>query len=389
MRKSVFVFVLAAFCSAAAQTGCISVMVTDYKGLPLANLHAVVSRGYSGEYWSRDTDDKGRFDVTGMLPGNYTVTLRNYALGYEDTNNSDFTEVFPQPHYAVTESSKCTEVNVQREPPVARLHLKLTDEDSGKFIEEPEAQFRRTDGHHAWNASTKRQLDLLVPPLKPIEILVGAKGYRTTAPFSIPPLQPGEVRDFDAVLKPIGLGCLQGRVLDADAQPVIAIKVQPLLINDSLNSKAFSINTNQDGEFEMMNLPVGTYYVFVHSKDMGYDSNSTVSTDGKPFQVEVPASKACSEATLTVAQPNGKLMVDVIDAETYGPLEHFRFEVKSTVPRWWWSEGREWIKEMQIPPGRQCSVQAEAEGYQTSEPMPLAPFASGEARKITIALRKL
>jgi len=385
MRKSIFAFLLAAFCGAAAQTGCISVTATDYKGVPLANLHSRVTR-YAGEYWHPDTDSTGSFKLTGLPPGTYMVALRNEDLGYMDTVDSDFTNGWP-PYYVV-ESGKCTEISMRFEPPAARLHLKLRDEDTGKSIEEPEAQFRRTDGHHAWNGVSKRGLDLTVPPLKPLEVWVGAKGYRSTAPFSIPPLEPGEIRDFDALLKPIGLGCLRGRVLDADGQTVAGIEVQPRLMNDNLNSKAFSVRTNQDGEFEMKDMPPGTYEFSVHSNEMGYSSNSMVGKDGKRPVTEVAGSSgSCAEVTVNLSEPNGKLVVDVIDAATQTPLEHFRFEVKSTVPRWWWSEGKEWIREVQMPLGRQFSLQAESEGYETSQPMLLTPFESGEVRKITISLQ--
>lgn len=381
--RSVLFFFLAAICGVNAQTGCISVTATDYKGVPLANMHSRVTR-YAGEFWHPDTDGKGRFTLTGLPPGKYMVALRNEELGYMDTVDNDFSNL-SSPYYVV-ESGRCTEINIQFEP-AARLHLKLTDEETGKFIAAPEAQFRRVDGHHAWNGVTKRGLDLMVPPLKPLEVRVGAKGYKSTAPISIPPLDRGEIRDFDLVLKPIGLGCLRGRVMDADGQPVAGVEVQPRVMNDSLNSKAFTVKTNQDGEFEMNEMPPGTYEFFVHSQEMGYSSMSMLEKDGRPPQVEVRGSETCAEVTVNLSEPNGKLTVDVIDAITQAPLEHFRFEVKSTVPKWWWSEGKEWSREVQMPLGREFSLQAEAEGYETSQPMPLVPFKSGEVRKIRIALQ--
>lgn len=385
----ILVFVLAAICSTAAQTGCISVTVTNDNDIPLANMHAVVTRGYPGEIWFRDTDERGRFDVTGLPAGNYTIITRNMDLGYPDTNDFDFTGIVHPQGIAVVESDRCTEVRVRREPPAGKLHLKLTDEVSRVFIEDPIAQFRRIDGHYGWNATTQQKLDLLVPASKPIEVRVGAKGYKSTAPFSIQPLQPGEVRDFTVVLKPVGLGCLQGKVLDAAAQPVAGIKVQPLLVNDNLNSKAMSTKTDANGEFQMLDLPPGRYFVFVYSKEMGYDSMSMLSKGGKHPEVEVPASTSCAEITLNLTEPNGKLVVEAIDAATQAPIQHFHFEVQSTVPKWWWSEGREWANEIQMPPGREYSVKAEAEGYEASQPVPLAVFTSGEVRRITIQLQPM
>ena len=388
--RAVLLFLMAGVCSVSAQTGCMNVSVIDYKGLPLAHLKALVSRGYIGEYWNSETDAKGHFSLPALPPGNYIVTLRNQDLGYPDTINFDFTGVVHQPEYTVTESATCIAVNVQREPPAGRLHLKLTDEETGKFIEEPEAQFRRTDGHHAWNATTHREQDILIPPLKPVEVRVGAKGYRTTAPFTLQPMQPGEVRDFTAVLKPIGLGCLHGRVFDADGQPVIGIKVQPLLLNDNVNSKALFVDTNGDGEFEIADLPTGHYQVTVHSKEMSYDSSSMVKKDGRFPEIDVSASPACAEIMVNLTAPNGKLVIEVVDARTHAPVERFKYTVKSAVSRpWWYSEGREAIREIQIPPGQACNLTAESEGYARSDVMPLAPFKSGEVRKVTIALQPL
>lgn len=382
--RAVLLFLMAGVCSMSAQTGCISVKATDYKGVPLANMHSRVIRN-AGEFWHPDTDKNGSFKLTGLPPGKYMVALQKEEQGYMDSIVSDFSDT-STPYYVV-ESDKCTEINLQFEP-AARLHLKLTDEETGKFIEEPEAQFRRTDGQHAWNGVSKRGLDLMVPPLKPLEVRVGAKGYKSTAPIKIPPLDRGEIRDFDLVLKPIGLGCLRGRVLDADSQAVVGIDVQPMLMNDSINSKPWHLQTNQDGEFEMNDAPPGTYQVAVHSKDMGYNSMSIVGKDGRPPQTEVSGSGACAELTVTLGQPNGKLVVDVVDAVTKAPLEHFRFEAKSTAPKWWWSEGKEWSRELQMPLGRQFSLRAEAQGYVTSDWMSLGSFTTGEVRKITISLER-
>src|SRR5215472_9563090 len=131
--RTILIFLLATICSAVAQTGCISVVVLEAKGKPLAKMEVRVSRHTSAQWWTQDTDDKGHAQFTGLPPGSYTVVSRNQDLGYPDTNSFDFTDIAHLPEYTLADSQQCLEVTMQREPPAGRLRLRLTDQDTGNF----------------------------------------------------------------------------------------------------------------------------------------------------------------------------------------------------------------------------------------------------------------
>ena len=387
--RFILMFLWAALCNAVAQSGCISVVVLDHKGGPLAKMHVRVTRPASSQWWIKDTDDKGQVQFTALPPGIYTVFSQNEDLGYPVTYAYDFTGIAHLPEYTLTDSPQCQEITMQREPPAGRLRLKLTDQNTGDFIEEPQAQFHITiDGvHNRQGAIWKNHADFLVPSLKPFELWAEAKGYKTAGPFIIKPFQPGEVRDFATVLKAFGLGCLKGKVLDVKGQPVVGIRVNFFFQSDPSAGTARDAVTDKDGKFEVHDLPSGHYTVSAFSMELGYDPSSMV-TQGRNFpNADVPASANCGEVTVNLKEPNGKFSADVVDAETHLPLKRFRFRVTCPALPRWWAEGRDFVREVQVPTKTPCNVKAEWDGYVASEPLALEPFQPSESRKMTIQLR--
>ena len=288
----------------------------------------------------------------------------------------------------VPASADCAQVTMRREPRAGKLRLNLTDLFTGKEIEKPEANFRRVDGFHAWDGVTLFNKDLLVPPLKPLEVQLGAIGYRQTDVMPVPSLRPGEIRVLAVQLQPVGVGCLSGAVLAEDTTPVAGIKVQPLLQNDFVNAKEpLFVTTDKQGKFAIGNLQPGTYEIFVDGQAQGYNGFSTMRTYGQFPEVGVLASPTCAELTLGLAPPGAHLYVEVIDAITQRPIKYFKYTVKSTVPKmWWYSESI--TNELVVPPNRPCSLEVCSDGYRSSPPEFLGAFQPGEARHVKVLLQQ-
>jgi Carboxypeptidase regulatory-like domain len=384
---TLILFLTATTGGAAAQSGCIAGKILDYAGSPLAQMQINISEQTHAVYFTTHTDEEGHFFFEDLPPGNYDIVTHNEDLGYPDSNNVDFSRKIGRLSVVVTESRECTPITIQRELRAGKLRLNLTDASTGEVIAKPEANFRRIDGFHAWNGVSLHGLDLLVPPSKPLEVRVGAKGYDSSDILRITPLQPGEVRELALVLRRIGVGCLSGTVVDAANLPVPKIRVQPLLLDNQLDAKALFTRTDEHGRFQVRDLHPGVYQLSVDDKERGYDGFSTMKTYDHIQQATVVASPECTETIVELNSPSATLHAEFLDATTHDPIKHFKFRVRSAIPKqWWYVESM--TNDALVPPDRPCSIVVEADGYRTSEPLSLGKFESGEIRQLRIELQR-
>ena len=386
MHTRALILFLTASCGiSVAQSGCIAGDIVDDGGSPLAEMRVDISEPTHALYRSTHSDEHGHFLLKGLPSGNYDIVTHNESLGYPDSNDWDFSRNIGRLSVTVAESEECTPVKIQRGPRAGRLRLKLTDSSTGEPIEKPEANFRRADGY-AWNEISLNGMDLLVPPSKPLEVRVGAKGYEPSQILRITPLQPGEVREFTWALQKIGVGCLSGTILDAGNIPVPKILVQPLLLHNELNAKVpLSARTDEQGRFEIRDLHLGIYQLTVDDKKRGYDGFSTMKIYGQMAQATVLASTSCTDITVQLTSPSATLHAEIVDATTQQPVKDFKLRVKSAIPEeWWYVESR--TGETLVPSNRPCSIEVEAEGYQKSPALSLGTFQGSEVRQLKIEL---
>ncbi len=385
MHGWIIPFCLLLSVAATAESGCIDGKITDAHGAPIKDMLVQAYGMEDSRTHYAQTDENGVYHLTELTDGKYDIVTRNQDLGYVDSNNFDFTDNTERLVVKVHAPSGCTPLNIQREPQAARLRLKLRDFATGQPIDRPEAMFRIADGFHGWNQVSLYGRELLVPPSKSLEVKVGARGYTDAAVIEIGPMNPGQVRDVSVSLQPLGLGCLTGTVFDENHKPLQGVQVQPLLETNTLNAKSLFATTDEYGRFEMRDLHPGTYRLSVFSKEKGYDAFSTMKSYGKYPEARVEASASCADIRIDLAPTQARLRVHVVEAGTQKPIKHYKFRVKPASGPWWYVESIE--PEALVPPGKPCSLQVQAEGYETSAPLNLGALQSGEVRDLMVELR--
>jgi hypothetical protein len=174
-------------------------------------------------------------------------------------------------------------------------------------------------------------------------------------------------------------------VYDENRNPLPGVRVQPLLETNLLDAKALFTNTDQYGRFEVQDLHPGTYRLSVYSKEKGYDGFSTMKVYGKYPEAKVEPSASCTDIRVELAPTQARLRVQVLEAGTQKPIKRYKYRVKPESGPWWYVESAK--METTVPPEKPCSLQVEAEGYETSEPVMLGILKSAEVREITVELR--
>ena len=378
-------FLLAVASAASGQTACLAGQILDIDGPPLAQMQVLAREATHPIYRTTTTDETGRFIFADLIPGTYDITTRNEEMGYPDSGNFHFTGTTERLLERVEASDLCAKLTIRRTR-AGKLRIKLIDQSTGKSIAEPQANFRFA-GQEGWDGISLFRDVLLVPTSSPLELHLGAKGYKTAGIVEIAPVQPGEEREVSASLQPVGIGCLAGVVVDTTDKAVAGITVQPLLQNDDLNAK-LPLRTQADkhGRFHMSNLHRGTYEIFVDGRAQGYDGFSTMKTYGHYSQAKVLPSASCAVVKIKLRSPQARLLVRVVDAVTRRPVPNFKYRVLSQTPAHGW-EVNSITKEALIPAGRGCTLEVRAEGYQTSKKVSLGTFQPREVRYMKIALQ--
>jgi hypothetical protein len=380
-----FAFLLVATGLAAAQTACLEGTILDADGPPIAQMHVLASETTHPFFRTAITDEKGRFTLTGLIPGTYDITTRNVDLGYPDSGDFHFTGTLDRLLVPVPASEQCAPLTIHRTR-AGKLRIKLNDQSTGQTIPEPQANFRWA-GREGWDQISLFGDILLVPTSRPLEVQVGAKGYQAADIMEVSPLQPGEERLLVLTLQPVGIGCLSGVVVDAAGKPVAGITVQPLLQNDPLNAKLpLRTQTDEHGRFQMDDLHPGLYELFVDGSKKGYDGFSTMKTYGHYPKANVLPSTSCAKIRVSLNPPQARLQVRIVDAVTQRPIANFSYRVQSTTPAKGW-EVNSTTREVLVPPGKPCTLEVRAEGYRTSRRIPLSKFQPREVRSVKIQLQ--
>ena len=379
------VSLVAAAVPAASQTACLAGTILDSDGPPIAQMHVLASETTRAFFRVTTTDESGHFTFADLIPGTYDITTRNPDLGYPDSGDVLFTGTLDRLLVPVKASEQWAPLTIHRTR-AGKLRIKLIDPSTGQTILEPQANFRWA-GHEGWDGISLFHDILLVPTSRSLEVHLGAKGYQPADIVQVTPLQPGEERTLVLSLRPVGVGCLSGVVMDAAGKPVAGITVQPLLQNDDLNAKIpLHTQTDERGRFEMSDLHPGVYDIFVNGQDKGYDGFSTMKTYAHYPQANVLPSTSCAEIKVGLTPPQARLKVQVVDAVTQRPVANFKYRVLSTTPAKGWAVNSI-TNEALVPPGKPCTLEVRAEGYRTSRRFSLGTFQPREVRRMKIQLK--
>jgi hypothetical protein len=328
------------------------------------------------------TDSDGRFRIDMMPVGEYDVATSDEYKG--DLRSIKFPAVKPSSAVRATAlaGNQCSSVTL-RQPPRARLHLNVSNLLTGEPIKSPVGSFR-FGALSLWDGGTNKQGDLFVPPNADLEVHVGAHGYENSEIIKISSLQPGEVHEVSAALRPVQTGCLVGSAVDQQSLPVIGVKIQPSISAEHLETRVPSKLTDKNGRFRFDGVQPGDYTVFTDAA--GYPP--TLNQEGLEYaRVSVQPISACADIAIRLGPKAAKLRVRVVDAVTRKPLQG------STV----WLDGEHgghglWSLRvigdpMLIPALRQFHVSARAQGYLRSQTLTISPLQPEETQQLTIELQ--
>jgi hypothetical protein len=360
-----------------AQNGCIEGRVVDNAGAPIST-HVVGVK----------SDRKAAFDVATGSDGYFhvdSIPLGNYEVGTSDDYQADLPKlplVNPKPASAVPvaalQEGDCSSITIPR-PVRGRLHLILTDLLTSEVVSSPHGSFRYNP-NSTWQGADEVEGALLVPPLSGFEMLVSARGYETSQPIKISPLQPGEVRELRVALRPTSTGCITGRIVDQAGKPVTGVEVQASL-NDSagehLNRESLRVRSGGDGRFSFKALHPGAYDLFTNAIALGYPMG--LGDEGFSWVTVQPGS-GCAGIAIKLGPKAAKLVLSVLDSVTRKPLEDYAASLN----------GEKWTMRvvadpMPVPAFKQMQLWVGARGYQPRT-VTLSPLQPDEVQTLTIEL---
>jgi hypothetical protein len=360
--------------SLSAQPGCIEGVVRDTAGAGIYSVHVIgVGRNFGFDV---PTERDGSFRAVSIPAGAYQVIAAE-----ESRAKPRAAEVA---HVTAATDGTCSSLTLHL-PTRARLHITATDLLTAAAIPSPGAGFRLGE-HSYWQGVLNRQQELFVPPSTDLEVLVGAFGYENSV-IKASSLNPGEVRDLEAHLRPVQMGCIMGTVVDEQGAPVSGIRIEAnltdppgavLLRNVSHVMANGVVTTDSNGQFRFRLVQPGEYSIYAHGERLGYVGAM------KRHTLVVPPGAGCAGITIEEGPKAGKLRLTVVDAVTQKPLSKYYLSASTQPsPAGWFSPNAD---PMLLPPLQAFAVTVKADGYQ-EQTLEMPPLQPEEVRTVNVALQ--
>jgi hypothetical protein len=127
-----------------------------------------------------------------------------------------------------------------------------------------------------------------------------------------------------------GVGAVQGRVLNADNQPVAHVKVYPLPEHAAYIGQTPAARTDDQGNFELQGLMPGEHKLFVVYPEGGYPDGSAGIFAGDPSLytvVDVVSGQTLKNISLRLPPKGALFRAHIIDAVTGKPVLSARIRV--------------------------------------------------------------
>lgn len=187
-------------------------------------------------------------------------------------------------------------------------------------------------------------------------------------------------------------GAIEGRVMDANGQPVAGAEVH-VLKSDFISGRVPTVYTDQAGVFSMKGLAAGTYTISVSKAEDGYvDSSSPFFSGGliPPTQVNVNE-QSTTDIVTQLGPKSAKLVGRVVDASTRKPIDNLH-DVQITLrrvdnPEYSYSTGLDSDGQFNIlVPSVPVTIEVSASGY-AKRNLKALQLRQQEVRRIDISLR--
>jgi 5-hydroxyisourate hydrolase-like protein (transthyretin family) len=366
-----------------AQTGCMGGQVLDTRGNPIHSLSVFARKSDHSYMIEVTTDSDGQFSMTELLAGAYQVFTSDETkaeLRHLDFRTIDLSSAA---QVQVADGDLCATVNLRRALR-ARLQLHATNILTGEKIDSADGSFRLS-GDSSWQGHVEGG-EILVPPLTNFELQLGARGYETAPIQQLSPLQPGEVREIAAALRPLQVGCIAGTVLDQQGIPVSDIRIQLIRSAENLRFDPGVKSTEKNGRFKFEGLQPGDYFVFTHAELLGYVPG--LSQGSSEYSVvAVEPGGGCSATTISLGPKAAKLEVTVVDATTQTAMPEAAVWLSGNHSNGFGGWSLKAVGNPVLAPSlTQFQLSAGAKGYQTRK-MDMPPLQPEEVQKVVIQLQ--
>jgi Carboxypeptidase regulatory-like domain len=360
----------------AAEPGCIRGQVSDAAGAPVPSIYAIAIRADHKVSIEVQTDADGLFMFDQILAG------EEYEVLASDNRAVDIfsaMEAVAAVQAIAGTENQCLRVMILH-PARAHLRIKATDMLTGEPVKSVQGHFR-FDSDQPWRGGLDEHEELLVPPDSNLDVQIGATGYESSEILKIATPRSGDAFTVALELRPGKTGCIAGAVLDLGEIGVSGAEIQASSVGETFNVGART-STDARGQFSFGGLQPGKYAIFVTAA--GYPP-SLIQSEMKT-EVAVPAGANCADAAIRLGPRAAQLSVRVINAITHEPIEDAEIWLNgkfSNQGGWSLRIGGDLTP---VPALTQFIVNAGAESYEKSQPLPISPIEPGQSREITIEL---
>jgi len=366
--------------AAQAEEGCIQGKVLDLTGAPVPSIYVIASSLNEARTEQVATGGDGYFVMDHVPAGKeYDV----FTSDKDELGSMNSPKAKPSGAVRIrTVEDQCPEITL-RQPPRARLHLKVTDLLTGEAVKSVASRFR-FHGEWYWRGGTGEQGAFLVPPNSEIEIQIGAVGYEDSEILKASSPQPGKAREVAVALRPLQMGCITGSVVDQQGAPVAGARIQTSAGGGNFDRRIPWKTTDAKGRFRIDGAQPGGYAIFTQAEGYSLPGNQQ---DGSVTDVTVPSGSACADVAIKLGPRAAKLSVKVIDAVTQTPLEDAEvWAAGNFVHAGGWSQ-KVGADPTPVPALTQFNVYAHAAGYLNAQALTILPMQPEQTQQITIALQ--
>jgi Carboxypeptidase regulatory-like domain len=206
----------------------------------------------------------------------------------------------------------------------------------------------------------------------------------------------GVAQDSRPTSKPQGFGAVQGRVVDAEARPIVSAKVYVEPIDQPTWGKVRYAVTAANGEFSLADVPAGQDMIFAVKQDDFYPDTrlSVLAEDpGKLTRVLITKDAITRDVTVRLGPKGGKLQGRIVDNETGDPIVNSRIRiVRPENPRLFVSTGPDEQGNFEfVLPSVPLRIEVSAPNYKTwfhhAGALPLVK--SEEVRTLVVHLQRI
>jgi hypothetical protein len=364
------------------QTGCVAGAVIDENSHPLANMN-VEALGLGLNTKQTQTGSDGRFQIDGLTPNQYRIMVGDRQGPYPN-HASQFYYGKPAPEVLVTSSDICQLVAVKLGPKVAKLNLAVLDAITKQTIDEPMVELLRAEGSGIETVAPGGKL--IVPSNVELQLKLQAVGYEKSASIKLPAFYPEEIRALTVELRPAAKGCLSGSVTGEDNLPVAGAKVVPRIGSRGSFNEDHSVLTGGDGRFQINELELAPYHVYVEKVSAGYLGTQSV------VEVNLSSQSPCTELPLKIGVKAARLRIVAIDAKTRKEISQIHTAYANEERSSTYSSIVERLPGnlALVEPLRKLSVTIYADGYEEDgKRFFIGPLAPNEMKDITVELQPL